>query len=321
MPRVAYVEVDDTQHLSCFVPEDLSLHEGDQCILQVGSVTEYGRVLRLEDLVEGTRRGGEIPKVVRCATLQDHAKADETALMSKMAMGTCRAKAEKYELNMRLVRVRYSFDRGVLTVQFSAEERVDFRELVKDLSAELRTRIEMRQVGVRDEAAIIGGLGPCGRCLCCCTWLKHFESINVKMAKTQRLTLTPGAINGMCGRLKCCLRYEYEQYKEYGRHLPREGSCVECREGRGCVIGRDILGQRVTVRLEDDRMVKCGPDDIEKIWHEKRRNAPPARRGGGTDRGDRRGERRRGAGDAVAEALKPSRHEADTTQAEDHENA
>jgi cell fate regulator YaaT (PSP1 superfamily) len=290
MPQVAYVEVDDTQHLSCFVPEELSLHEGDQCIVQVGNTTEYGRVLRLEDFVEGARRNADIPKVVRCATLQDHAKADETALMNKMAMRTCEAKAAKYELNMRLVRVRYSFDRAVLTVQFSAEERVDFRQLVKDLSSELRTRIEMRQIGVRDEAAIIGGLGPCGRHLCCCTWLQHFESINVKMAKTQKLTLTPGAINGMCGRLKCCLRYEYEQYKEYSRHLPREGSCVECREGCGHVVNRNILGQHVTVRLEDDRTVQCGPDDIEKVLSDKgRAGKRRPRRGDDTERSGGRG--------------------------------
>ncbi len=315
MPRVAYVEVDDTQHLSCCVPEELSLHEGDQCIVQVGNVSEYGRVLRLEDLIEGARRDSDAPKVVRCATLQDHAKADETALMNKMAMSTCEAKAAKYELNMRLVRVRYSFDRAVLTVQFSAEERVDFRQLVKDLSSELRTRIEMRQIGVRDEAAIIGGLGPCGRCLCCCTWLQHFESINVKMAKTQRLTLTPGAINGMCGRLKCCLRYEFEQYKEYARHLPREGSCVQCREGQGCVTGRDILGQRVTVRLEDDRIVRCGPGDIDRVWNDKGRGKRRPRRGEGAERGNGRG------GTGSRAAGRRERGKAERTTSEGREKA
>ncbi len=316
---MAYVEVDDTQHLSCFVPEDLALHEGDQCIVQVGNITEYGRVLRLEDLAEGAQRDNDAPRVVRCATLQDHAKADETALMSKMAMRTCEAKAAECELNMRLVRVHYSFDRAVLTVQFSAEERVDFRKLVKDLSAELRTRIEMRQIGVRDEAAVIGGLGPCGRCLCCCTWLDHFESINVKMAKTQKLTLTPGAINGMCGRLKCCLRYEYEQYKEYGRHLPREGACVQCREGRGTVTGRNILGQRVTIRLEDDRTIRCGPEDIEKVWHEKRRSKRQPRRGGGADRGNGRGGSGGPAGEGEGEG--GAGRNSKMAAAEEHESA
>lgn len=265
----------------CRVPEGLSLHVGDQCIAMADRVLEIGRVERLDPNPPSGCCGGTAPDVQRCATLQDLAKADENHLMTKMAMDACVKCVEELKLEMRLIKVRYSFDRCRLTVQFSAEQRVDFREMIKRLASQLNTRVEMRQLGVRDEAGIIGGLGPCGRRLCCCSWLKHFESINVKMAKAQRLTLTPGAINGMCGRLKCCLRYEYELYKELGKRLPREGSVVECAEGRGLVISKDILSQRVRLRLEDDRIIECHMDDIGRILRDREPGGRSGRRSTG----------------------------------------
>jgi cell fate regulator YaaT (PSP1 superfamily) len=236
------------------------------CIIQVERIVDVGEVKELGDLVEppaGTPHP-TLPTVLRCATLQDQAKADDNALRSRMAMDTCQAAIEKYGLDMRLIRVRYSFDRSVLMVTFSAESRVDFRDMVRDLAHELNARIEMEQIGVRDEAGIIGGIGTCGRKLCCCTWLHRFESVNVKMAKAQNLSLNPGAISGMCGRLKCCLRYEYEHYREMARHCPPDGARVSCGEGCGRVFARDILGQRVKVRLEDDRVVDCRVDELER---------------------------------------------------------
>ena len=128
----------------------------------------------------------------------------------------------------------------------------------------------MKQIGVRDEAGIIGGMGICGRKLCCCTWLRDFESVNVKMAKAQRLSLNPAAISGSCGRLKCCLRYEYEQYKEYGRGMPRQGATVDCPEGRGCVVGRDLLTQRLRVCLENQRVITCEADEATEVWVRRR---------------------------------------------------
>jgi cell fate regulator YaaT (PSP1 superfamily) len=181
-----------------------------------------------------------------------------------MAVDTVAAGVEKHKLEMRLIRVRYSFDRALLRVTFSAEGRVDFRELIKDLAAELQTRIDMRQIGVRDEAGILGGVASCGRRLCCCTWLRNFEPVNVKMAKIQRLSLNPGAISGMCGRLKCCLRYENDLYKELSRHVPPEGCTVQCPDGNGRVVGCDVLRQQVQVRLEDERTVTCGVDEVKR---------------------------------------------------------
>jgi cell fate regulator YaaT (PSP1 superfamily) len=260
MYHIAAVEINVGEQLRCLSPDGLAIHVGDKCIVDTGDVLEIGRIASVAD-GDGGDTGG-IPKVVRCATLQDQAKSRENELMSKMAMDSCQSKADRLKLKMRLVRVRYSFDRNLLLVQFSAEERVDFRELIKELAAELHTRIEMRQIGVRDEAAMIGGIGTCGRVLCCKSWLQKFESINVKMAKVQRVSLNPSSISGMCGRLKCCLRYEYDQYCDALHGIPRDGTIVETADGKGKVIDQNTLERKVRVRLEDDRVCNYDVDDI-----------------------------------------------------------
>lgn len=270
MYRIATVEITVGEEVQCVSPGNLAIHVGDRCVFDTGQILEIGHILSVVETNDDAPVGS-LPKIIRCATLQDQAKARENDLMSKMAMDTCQAKAETFGLFMRLVRVRYSFDRKHLTVMFSAEDRVDFRALVKELAHELHARIEMRQIGVRDEAALIGGLGPCGRVQCCCAWLQKFESINVKMAKTQRLSLNPNAISGMCGRLKCCLRYEYEQYREASRGLPRDGALVEGPDGKGTVIEQNILERTLRVRLEDERILDYAVDDIRFLRSSRRR--------------------------------------------------
>ena len=264
MYRIATVEVNVGEQVQCISPEGLAIHVGDRCVLNTGQVLEIGKIMDIAD-GDQPQPDAALPQVVRCATLQDQAKARENDLMSKMAMDSCEAKAAELELAMRLVRVSFSFDRKLLTVLFSAEDRVDFRELVKTLAGEQHARIEMRQIGVRDEAAMIGGLGPCGRVQCCTSWLRKFETINVKMAKNQGLSLNPSTISGMCGRLKCCLRYENEQYREASRGIPREGSIVESSDGRGCVIDHNTMGRTVRVRLEDDRIEDYAVDDVHIV--------------------------------------------------------
>ncbi len=271
MYRIAAVEVNVGEEIRCISPDGLSIHVGDRCVIDTGNVLEIGTIMAVSegeesscgDCDSGCDKGS--PTVVRCATLQDQAKSRENDLMSKMAFDSCQDKSEKLGLLMRLVRVRYSFDRNLLMVKFSAEERVDFRELIKQLATELNSRIEMRQIGVRDEAAVIGGLGTCGRVLCCSSWIQKFESINVKMAKAQRISLNPSAITGMCGRLKCCLQYEYEQYCESSRGLPRDNDPVETTDGRGLVVDQNIMERKVRVRLEDDRMLDYDVDDIRVL--------------------------------------------------------
>lgn len=265
MDCMVYIDVDNGPHLKCICAAELSLHDGDQCIIEAEKLLEFGRVSGPDDSGTVLPRDGVAPRVLRRATLQDQAKANENVLMNKIAMKTCSAKAEKFNLAMGLVKVRYSFDRSVLMVLFTADDRIDFREMIKELSGEIHARVEMKQIGVRDEAGIVGGIGPCGRGMCCCTWLHHFESINVKMAKAQRLSLNPAAMSGMCGRLKCCLRYEYDCYRELGKRLPRDGDAVKCPEGTGIVIDKNVLDQIVKVRLDDHRIVQCGVDSVQVI--------------------------------------------------------
>ena len=275
MYRAALVEIEGGPRVRCCSPSELAIHAGDLCVFDSGMALEFGRVKTLEEK-DGDLPGREMPRLLRRATLQDQAKAEESVLMSRMGMKTCAAAVEKHGLKARLVQGRYSFDRTVFTVLFTSEERVDVRENAKALASELRARVEMKQIGVRDEAGLIGGVGPCGRELCCSIWLHRFESVNVKMAKAQGLSLNPAAIGGCCGRLKCCLSYEYELYRELGRRLPPAGARVQCADGKGCVVGRDILGQTVQVRLEDERVLDCKADAVKEIWtkKDKKRRSP-----------------------------------------------
>ena len=234
----------------------------NECIFETERVLEYGRVVKVCDCRCANDQEDGLPVIVRRATLQDQAKEKENALRSKMARDKCMQIIEKHDLPMRLARVWYSFDRVILWLLFSADERIDFRQLMKEISSELGVRVDVRQLGVRDEAAMIGGIATCGRPMCCCTWLEEFDSINVKMAKTQKISLNPGAISGMCGRLKCCLKYEYDTYLEEGRSMPREGRRVHCADGDGVVIDRNVLKHKVKVRFDDDRIKELSDKDV-----------------------------------------------------------
>lgn len=259
--KLALVQLDIGRPLRCFSPSNLAIHEEDLCIVEVDRVLEYGPILSLETMppAEDTSK---LPRLVRRVTLQDQAQEKETEVMSKLAVEKCTAAAEEHDLDIRMVRIRYSFDRQVLTILFSSEARVDFRGMVKDLSTDLKVRVRMQQIGVRDEAAIIGGMGPCGRMMCCAQWLDSFESINIRMAKAQRISMNPNAISGMCGRLKCCLKYECDQYHDMDRMLPRDGEQVRCEHGKGCVVDKNIMAQRLKVRLEDNRVVDVSAKDV-----------------------------------------------------------
>ncbi len=270
MEQLVTVVIEAGEQVQCICSAGVAVHLDDRCIFDTGQVLETGAISVIHEVAgAGASRAASLPKVVRCATLQDQARARENGLMANMALESCRTAATELKLPMRLVRVRYTFDRKLLVVLFAADDRVDFRELVKRLAGELHCRVEMRQIGVRDEAALIGGLGPCGREQCCCSWLKHFESVNVRMARVQRLSLNPTAISGMCGRLKCCLRYEHEQYREALHGMPREGTFVEGPDGTGTVIDVVTLARRVRVRLEDQRVMEYDVDDVQLLRMER----------------------------------------------------
>ncbi len=267
--------------------DSLILKEGDWCVIRKDFFLDYGQIVSGNPVPynpadqpkenphpTGTpsEKRAEIPRIQRKATVVDQGKAHENMMRSKSAMRTAAQFIERLSLPMKLINAHYSFDNKLLAIQFSADGRVDFRELVKQLSAALNTRIELRQIGVRDETAIVGGISICGRPLCCCSFLREFASINVKMAKEQDLSLTPSTISGICGRLKCCLKYEHEGYLELERTMPRRGDCCECKEGRGRIIDRNLLTQRVVVQLDDSgRTVSCSKDEVNVVYPEKYR--------------------------------------------------
>ena len=201
MVRKASVEIDGDRPFDCYGTADQAIHVGDYCILEVNGVPEFGRVVELHETAEDVTPGRGVPKLLHQATLQDQSKAKENELRSKMARDTCAAKAEKEKLQLHLVRVRYSFDRSILHILFTADQNVDVKAMVKELSSELGVRIDMKQIGVRDEAGMIGGVGVCGRSLCCCSWLKKFEPVNMRMAKAQGISMNPSVMSGLCGRL------------------------------------------------------------------------------------------------------------------------
>ena len=185
-------------------------------------------------------------------------------------MRTAQGLIDDLKLDMKLLNAHYSLDGKLVTLQFTADGRVDFRQLVKDLSRALNTRIELRQIGVRDETAICGGLGVCGQELCCKRFITEFASINVRMAKEQDLSLTPSSISGACGRLKCCLKYEHEGYQELEKTMPRRGDMCECPGGRGRICDRNLLTQRVTVQLEGTgNNLICDRSEVRVVYPEK----------------------------------------------------
>lgn len=228
-------------------------------------VPEFGQVVTLADYEGAPPPRGTVPVVMRRATLQDQARARENSITGRMASKTVHKRVEEQKLPLRVIHVRYSFDRSVLHVTFTSEDRVEYTDLVKLLAGDLHARIEMKSLGVRDAAKSVGGMGVCGRSLCCKSWIKDFEVVTVKMAKTQRLALNPAAISGMCGRLKCCLKYEFDNYKQSGETLPRDGARVRCEDGCGCVWDKDVMRQRVKVRLEDGRILDYPATAVKPI--------------------------------------------------------
>ncbi|HAA89741.1 MAG: Stage 0 sporulation protein YaaT [Thermoanaerobacterales bacterium 50_218] len=191
-----------------FKPGNLQLRTGDHVIVETARGIEFGKVVVGPREVPVAETVAPLKEVIRKATLEDCARAEENVRKARDAFVICQQKIAEHGLPMKLIEAEYTFDQGKLLFYFTAEGRVDFRELVKDLASIFRTRIELRQIGVRDEAKMVGGLGPCGRELCCCTWLTDFEPVSIRMAKDQNLSLNPTKISGLCGRLMCCLKFE-----------------------------------------------------------------------------------------------------------------
>ncbi len=248
-----------------FLCDDLSLSIHDQVIVETDRGLSLGTVTTEPRECEPQRAPEKLKNVLRLATADDIAMAAESESKEKEAFDFCLKRIQVRRMEMKLVRAEYLFDSSKIIFYFTADGRVDFRDLVKDLAQQFRTRIEMRQIGVRDEAKITGGIGICGRALCCCSFLINFAPVSVKMAKEQNLALNPSKISGQCGRLLCCLNYEYETYREYRRELPKCGRRVRVGGHEGTVVAQNVLARRVTIRREDNTSVEVPVDQLEVL--------------------------------------------------------
>lgn len=238
-----------------FDPVDIDIKAGDYAIVETARGVEYGAVVLGPKEITEEELVAPIKPVIRKATQEDHEKEEENDRKETEALIICQEKIEKHDLKMKLIDAEYTFDNNKVIFYFSAEGRVDFRELVKDLASVFKTRIELRQIGVRDEAKMLGGLGPCGGGLCCATWLGDFEPVSIKMAKEQSLSLNPNKISGICGRLLCCLKFEQEAYEDAKNRLPSEGDKVKTIEGIGEVMEVDLIQEKVKVRFKGDETI------------------------------------------------------------------
>ena len=235
-----------------FNPKGLKVKKGDKVIVETTQGEELAEVLIPNRYVEDEKIIAPLKKVVRIANNRDIKRYDECRKIEKEAFDICKKKIKEHKLNMTLTEVECKFDNSKVIFYFTADGRIDFRDLVKDLAAIYRTRIEMRQIGVRDEVRRIGGNGVCGRELCCCTFLSDFEAVSIKMAKEQNISLNPSKISGNCGRLMCCLKYENEVYEDKLKRLPNVGAIVKTEDGEGEVDGVETLKERVKVKFKTE---------------------------------------------------------------------
>ncbi len=245
-----------------FSPDDTGITKGDFAIVETARGMEFGEVVVGPKDVDESNIIPPLKNVIRVATDEDIRNNEENKKNEQKALEICTQKVEKHNLDMKLVDVEYTFDNNKIIFYFTADGRVDFRELVKDLAAVFRTRIELRQIGVRDEAKMINGIGPCGVRLCCANWLGDFAPVSIKMAKDQNLSLNPTKISGICGRLMCCLKYEHDTYLELKKGMPQRGDEIITPDGKAIVVDTSTLREEVKVRLIVDKKSHELGDDI-----------------------------------------------------------
>lgn len=245
-----------------FDPADLNLEAGTSVIVETSRGMECGTIVIENKTIQQDEFKHPLKKVLRVATNRDLRQVERNREREQFAMEVCGQQVEKHKLDMKLIGAEYAFDRSKVVIYFTADGRVDFRELVKDLAAVLKTRIELRQIGVRDEAKLLGGIAVCGREFCCSSFLTDFQPVSIRTAKEQGLSLNPSKISGACGRLMCCLRFEEDSYKELNRITPPQGATVETPKGRGVVTAANVLSGNLQVRVRDEF-----DDDVIETFH------------------------------------------------------
>ena len=276
MTEVVGVRFRNTGKMYYFAPKGLDIRKGMYVLADTSRGIEYSEAVTDVREVEDSEIVAPLREIVRIATDEDKKTFEENKQKEKEAFKVCQEKIRSHGLDMKLIDVEYTFDGSKVLFYFTSENRIDFRDLVKELASVFRTRIELRQIGVRDEAKTVGGLGICGRVLCCNSAFGDFQPVSIKMAKEQGLSLNPTKISGTCGRLMCCLKYEQEAYEDAIRRVPGIGTLVETPEGRGVVETNDLLRETVQVRLDRDgengELVKFKAEEVEVLKKKKHHN-------------------------------------------------
>jgi cell fate regulator YaaT (PSP1 superfamily) len=264
MPTVVGVVFRKAGKVYYFDPEGLELSLNESVVVQTARGSEYATVVSEVMEVDEEDLAAPLKKVLRRATYHDRAKHIANEAKEQKALKECTRLVDKHSLNMKIVDVELLFDGSKMIFYFTADGRVDFRELVKELASRFKIRIEMKQIGVRDEAKMIGGLGPCGRRLCCTQFLCDFEPVSIRMAKDQDLPLNPMKISGVCGRLMCCLKYEHDVYCQFKKTAPPVGTRVETERGWGVVVGYNVPKEKVVLELESQLRMEAPLSELAR---------------------------------------------------------
>ncbi|MEK6536381.1 MAG: regulatory iron-sulfur-containing complex subunit RicT [Actinomycetota bacterium] len=275
MPEVVEVAFRNGCKVYSFDPAGLEISVGDQVIVRTSRGIEIGKIVVANHEVPQQEIVGTLEKVVRLANESDLAAVERNDKLAVRVSQVCEEKIEEYDIAMRLINTEVVFDGGKIIISFFAEERVDFRKLVEDLAKKFRTRIEFRQVGVRDEARLIGGYGPCGRRMCCTMFAGDQQPVSIKMAKEQNLPLNPMKISGICGRLMCCLKYEQEAYKDFKCRAPGKGCIVQTDRGEGRVVDYLVPKEKVLVNLGEAGQTEASLEEIKAAGEREKENPRP----------------------------------------------
>ncbi|MBU1928596.1 MAG: stage 0 sporulation family protein [Candidatus Omnitrophota bacterium] len=263
MEKLVLIRLRDSGQNFFYNLGEIEIKEGEYVIVEHDRGLDSGQVISLKGILE-CKIKQPLKKVLRAATAADLKQIEDNRVKCKEAFNTCSKKITEHKLDMKLIQAEYSFDQTKIIFYFTATGRVDFRDLVKDLAKIFKARIELKQIGVRDEARLYGGFGPCGRELCCVKFLRDFEPVTIKMAKEEGLPLNPPKISGICGRLMCCLSYEYDTYKALSKGLPKEGERITTPQGKGKVVAVNVFNRSITLEIESGAQIEISYKEKEK---------------------------------------------------------
>lgn len=255
MKNIVGVTIDSSDKMEYYYTDLLSLEEGDNVVVKIDNIERFGKVVSKVHPIDETKLKKELGYIVKKAGKKDLNNHENNLKQASFALKKCRQLVKKYNLDMDVIDATYSFNQEQLQFTFYAEDRIDFRDLAKELASIYKTRIELHQIGVRDKAKKVGGIGLCGQKLCCSRFIDNFDSVSISMAKNQNLSLNPTKINGVCGRLLCCLKYENDCYKECRKDLPNIGDVVDTPSGRGKVVSLDVLKKKYQVEIKEKGII------------------------------------------------------------------